>query len=836
MLLKLSNAEVEYGKVLVSHKTLVQKLSQQESRLQLFKSAEASFAPVREKLITLEAQYKDYTTQSEKDLAHSNNLVAGLQLRESQLLAEINNLKNLLSQKSDECAQLHADNVDKTHAISVLEQSFEQSSRDLAVIEVMEQQEHALKQGLKEQLTLISSERNHFHSELVDVSSELKSANEQIKTLRQQQAVKAEEEEATRKRIAQLMGQVESMLTQEVSDSNMAIASVHEKMKDFRQRMLSDLQREKKHSASLQERLDSMKFLADENKRLLEETAALKTRLSAEDVKARGLQLQLDEATKQLASVKLKLSENEYRLHTAEEKARDATSTLRESSNELEKKIRLKTEMEAEEQRLILSQKEAAMKLQYENELSSYKSQLRHSYTFGSGGHVGPPSEADHQHLYLLHAATEKWSKEKEALISAHRKEVLDVEERIKNHYLINMKLLQEKLQEARGNIDKLKAMVDSGRQTIAEKNTLIKQLNAFKNRQIELLQARSHRSSQTEGKKEEEKAKPTRDVAIEARFSEQWMIGQSLDDSLKSSRRQSHSLSRTVRSASASGVKPSSAFDASEQYISDGDEDSDGDTSKYFNHSRSRVSGQGEVIGKDHSGSLQQHQQHHHSNIGTSTNFDSARTLTGAKPIRSNSPASASQRRSSSSRDRVSDVIAQASASSARTSSNHTSTSAPSLSVEDFDEPMRSSTSNLSTQALDNNSSEKVPESASVTVFYEGKLKHLQDVTSATNAELELARSQSLQSRQRELILLHIVAELHKLCRTQLIALRSDLAEARSVAQSISPTTAMVIRNTVSGLGMELSVIFDSMHRKQRSDLLEMKVELSHAHTKVHK
>ena len=94
----------------------------------------------------------------------------------------------------------------------------------------MEKQEYALKRELKEQLTLISSERNQFHSELMDASSQLKIAREQVQVLQQQQAVKMEEEEATRKRIAQLMSQVEGMLTQEVSDSNMVIASVHEKM------------------------------------------------------------------------------------------------------------------------------------------------------------------------------------------------------------------------------------------------------------------------------------------------------------------------------------------------------------------------------------------------------------------------------------------------------------------------------------------------------------------------------------------------------------------------------------------------------------------------------
>ena len=826
---------------------MVQKLSHQDSRLQSYKNAEASFAPVRERLTNLEAQYKEYSSHSEKDLTTANNLVAELKLRESNLLAQVDDLKGLLHQKSDECTQLHADNVDKSHAINVLEQSFEQSSRDLAVIEAMEKQEHALKRELREQLTLISSERNQFHSELIDVSSQLKIAQEQNKVLQQQHAVKVEEEEATRKRIAQLMSQVEGMLTQEVSDSNMAIASVHEKMKEFRQRMLSDLQREKKHSASLQERLDSMKFFADENKRLLEETAALKTRVSAEDVKARGLQLQLDEAAKQLASLKLKLSESEYRLSTAEEKAREATSTLRESSNELEKKIRLKTESEAEEQRLILSRKEAAMKMQYENELSSYKSQLRHSYTFGSGSLVGP-SDADHQHLYLLHAATEKWSKEKEMIVASHKKEIIDIEERVKSHYLGNIKLLQEKLQEARGNIDKLKAMVDSGRQSIAEKNTVIKQLNAFKNRQIELLKARSTRSSQTEEEKKPDRPKPTRDVAIEAKFSEQWVVGQSLNDSLKNSMRQSHSLSRTMRSAYFD-----SAVDVSEQYVSG--EDSDSGTSKHSTNSNSfsRISG----ATKERTSSLHTSKigkDHHHARHPTfldsggghgTSNIDQKSTLKGSTNLRSSSSRSSSPsslRRPSFSIDQISDatgIRTSATSTTQRSSLNHT-TNASGLSLlvtklaEDLDEPMRSSTSNLPTVEPTTTHKQEL-ESASTTVFYEGKLRHQQEVTSLTNAELELARSQSLQSRQRELILLRIVAELHKLCRTQLLALRNDLAEARSVAQSISPTAAMVIHNTVSGLGMELSVIFDSIHRKQRSDLLETKVELSNAHTKVY-
>ena len=771
---------------------MAQKLSIQETNLNALKSNEASFAPLRERLSLIEQQFKDYAKKSEDDLSTANRTISELKIRETSLIKEVEELRNSLNTKSNECSQLYADIRDKTQAIHILEQSFEQSSRDLAVIEVMEKQEHSLKVEMKEQLSLLTSERNQLQTDLINVSHQLEVARDQLSILKQQQAVKAEEEEANRKRIATLMSQVQSMLTQEVSDSNSAIASVHEKMKIFRQRMLTDLQREKRLSASLQDKIDSMKHATDDIRRLSDENNALKAHLSAEELKVHNLQLKLDDAANQLASMKLKLSEREYRLVTAEEKTKEATSALRQSSEDIEKKIRLKTELEAEEQRLILARKENAMKIHYENELDSIKSRLRQSFSISNNESFLAGGQSEQHQLALFQAAAEKWAKDREAMTLAHEREMNALEDRIKKQYLSTVKLLQDKLHEAGGHIEKLKSMVDSNKEFIAQQNTVIKQLNAFKKSQIELMKAKSHNSSQTESVQPS-----TRSVSTEVTLSEAWEIDAS---------GRSAPLIRTPLQIAFQDRVPSYHHFKTERATSPFHTEADS-----HSFSRSRLLTASKATPKTF----------HPVAGGKENEAEDDPSQFHAKNIKQ-----------SARKDIISDSVQSSSALSRRSMDKYgvndsLNSIALNLLAEDFDEPMRRSATNIEAVT----SSE--PSSTSTTQFYEAKLKHERDLAGLTKAELELERAESLKCRQREMVLHRIIHELHKLLRSQLAGVKNDLAEVRTAAQAIPSTTAMVIRSTVSGLGMELSAIFDAMHRKQKSDFLEAKIELSNAHSR---
>jgi len=328
VLLKLSNVEVEHQKLTIAHKAVQQKNSTLEAQLQSLLPIEAALKSTQQRLAQLEKEHKSYSLNTTNELTTTKQNLTLLHTNERKLKDEIHSLQQALQLKSTECSQLLAENTAQSHTIHTLEQSFDQSASDLAAISAMESQEKTLKNDLKFQISSLASERNNLSAEVNDLRSQLTLANEYVLNMQQQQRAQQHEDEVNKQRVGALMTYFEGMLTQEVADSNATITSVYEKMKGFRTRMLSELQREKRHSSSLQERLDSLRTITNDHQQLLEETNQLRKRLTTEEAKSQSIQTRLDDTSSQLSSCQFKLKETEIRLRSMEESVSTFYSTM----------------------------------------------------------------------------------------------------------------------------------------------------------------------------------------------------------------------------------------------------------------------------------------------------------------------------------------------------------------------------------------------------------------------------------------------------------------------------------------------------------------------------
>mmetsp|Transcript_4715 Transcript_4715/g.6575 ORF Transcript_4715/g.6575 Transcript_4715/m.6575 type:complete len:1100 (+) Transcript_4715:55-3354(+) len=812
MLLKLSNVEVEHHKLITTHKALQQKNSTLEIQLQSHQSTEAVLQSTRERLTLLEKEHKTYSFNTTNELTITKQNLTHLQNNEQRLQEEIHSLQQALQHKSTECSQLLAENTAQSHTIHTLEQSFDQSAADLAAISAMENQQQALKNDMKMQITSLANERNSLSAEVNDLRSQLTVANDHLLTMQQNQRAQQHEDEVNKQRVGALITYFEGMLTQEVADSNATITSVYEKMKGFRTRMLSELQREKRHASSLQERLDSLKNITNDHQRLLEETNQLRKRLTTEEAKAQSIQTRLDDTSSQLSGCQLKLKETEIRLRSMEENSNEAAASLQQNSIDMERRIRLRLELEAEEQRLQLAKKEAAMQLHYRNSSNSNSS---------VAGAVGGVSNSlmlwDEQ---LLQAAannnSNKWVQEKLEMQQACEMQVQEAISKTKSQYTGRIRLLKEKLAEAGTNIERLRGMVESNRTVIASQNTVIKQLNVIKNAQIESLKALNESSSHNNSVNVQDSlTKSMRSVATETTGPPSWLP--------------SHNTNLYMHNTQQNSVETST------------DLPSHFNTNGYHNHSdqESVPRSLTRLLPTPMKATPLTVRQHVNSTPSTSNN-NSYRNNNNLK--------SPSERCGGTPRN----------------SSHNTHQNTPKvgitaeLLVEDWDVPMRSSTSkqlndydnsnhmdyNINTNSNHNETPSNIKQRNNSSSSNNNKLFSNTIVSEKENTlpitekvhslqlQLESSQQETWQCQQREMKLKHLLREMYRIFTQQIDALKQDVISSRSVVKALPGTIQLMMHSTVSTLRMEFTGLFDHLSRMHKSGLLQQRVELNNTHT----
>lgn len=431
----------------------------------------------------------------------------------------IQELQAKLQRKEEECNKLRALSERRERDIDLLEQSFNQSTHELALIEGMEKKEQIIKSEMKEQLRSVTRDREFLTAENHDLKMKLQTCVEEIDRLQKERAEKKKEEDINHQRITELMAQVEQTLEQEANESNLAISTVHEKMKSFRNRLVQELQKEKRLNSLLQEELNTIKTVKDDSmkshRRLQEEEALLRSKLIQEQEKVTSVQHQLVTAHDSINQYKLQLTELDARCRMLEDRLSEQGRGFQQEMKVREEAIRIDTRKSFEQEQRLLEHKTAAFRLHYENEISKLNQTLRSSKEFVTSPVELGLSITEDLHL---HEVIARMRHDRDELLETHhrqletqRKEFWQRQQQLENQHKelwqkhqheMHLELRKQEMEykskyekkldasnvllaQAGQNIDKLKAMVKEGRAVISLQNQRIEHLK----KEYEILQ-----------------------------------------------------------------------------------------------------------------------------------------------------------------------------------------------------------------------------------------------------------------------------------------------------------------------------------------------------------
>jgi hypothetical protein len=466
---------------------LMQKIETTNANMVQAKFAESNMKAMSEKLKSIDDEFKRYASKAERDLASRASEVETLQGRQREQASTIDMLGSQLADRQRECDKLTYNLQLKLKDLSVLEQSFEQSNRELGKWDDIDRQEQLLRRELKEQLGALTAQRNSLYDENQAMKSKLQLNAEELIRLQLLVKQKDAEDAANKQKVCGFMRQVEEMLQQETNDSNKAIVAVHEKMKVFRARLTSEVHREKMHSQALQEELASIRSLKDEHvvekQSLREQEAALRLQYAAEQAKAMSYQSQVNDLGLQLSDCKNKLNEALSDLKVANQIKAEYERLKQQESHMIEQKASLKADLESEGNLRHLNRQAELYRLQYKNDFEELQAKLRHAYSFQLPNTldqmvprtVGSDAESEISYRNTL----QMWMAESLKLKQKHAAELKEAEQRIKREQMPMMHEMKTKLSEASNNIDKLKAIIQSDKEVIKQQKAMIDHLKA---------------------------------------------------------------------------------------------------------------------------------------------------------------------------------------------------------------------------------------------------------------------------------------------------------------------------------------------------------------------
>ena len=446
---------------------------------------------------------------------------------EKQCKQKLSAMKQSLQLKNEECDQLKLTLEQKVHQIDILEQSYEQNSRELAIIEGLDKKEQNLKMEMKEQVTLLSRENHSLKEHLQQLTLENQLLSEKYQANQTIIHEQTYQNDLQKQKISSLIHQIEDLFEQEMNESNQIILSTNEKLKIMKNKFSQQLSKEKRFSKALEEELTEMKLKYDNISKEKNQFHEFQKQFQLQN---HSEQQQLLSLQQENSKLQFQLKESDRMIHELEMKNKNIDQQIYEKTKLLEKEMEIKEQkirteilLKTEEDRRLLEQQANLLKLQYENKFQLLRQEMKNSYSFIENnnnnenislenqllrssleGGGGDGSDLVSSSLLLsnnfhniqdeihFRKIIQQLTKEKELLIKKQIeiKKVLTNEiENQFNEKLETMKISLEKesnqqinefkkmLNEASLYIDKLKIMVKDGKSVIAMQNDRIEQL-----------------------------------------------------------------------------------------------------------------------------------------------------------------------------------------------------------------------------------------------------------------------------------------------------------------------------------------------------------------------
>jgi hypothetical protein len=467
---KLTNYSLQYNIDQEIISTQTSKMNKMEAEIARGRRIEVEFEPMKEKLSLIEKQYDELVERSEEEHETLKNAHYELQLDyercEINYKTELEETYTKLEEKTTLYEELIYYNDNKCKDLDALKQSLEETVRDFVNLENVGKIEKNQLKISNDKLEKVTENYDSLKEVVNELKSNLRYITDELQRSKVIIDTKTEEEKVNRERVALLMSQVEGMLTQESSESNSAIVSMHDKLKQLRHKLSLELQREKRISHSLQEEVTSLRaFKEDRLKELRlhsEEETIIKSNLSNEIQKNSSLQLKIQQLTSRLTEFKSNVLDAELKLKNS----LDRNSLLE----------RLKWEeikLVEDRAKLMNTVREA----DYEKNIYN-SNQLRHSYNGLPSDHIRTQTFSG-IHEVALKSSQELFEKEKKHIQTQHEiiinnlKLQYDTKLIENDQNILKIEVMQKCLEDASINIDSLKTIAREAR----DKSVIQKQI-----------------------------------------------------------------------------------------------------------------------------------------------------------------------------------------------------------------------------------------------------------------------------------------------------------------------------------------------------------------------
>ena len=469
---KVSSLEMDAVKNSEIAEDLRRRLQKSQGHATRGKTAERVVHDLRSSLTNLEGQCELLATESKSELDDALRKNAELTQRVSDLSHQNEDMYHRLNLSAQELDILSTENESRAREIEMLERTNADASHGISMLQEAEDRERTVMDTMRSELGTTSRQKDKLAREVQELTARFKFARDELERTKASIEAREFDEGNNRKRMANLMQQVEAMLAQEASESNATVTVLHQKMKQLKHRYSTDMQREKRISASMQDELAAVKAAREDNMRelrlLTDDCSRLRDGLKAEQEKALTLSTKATICEEQETLAKSGMAEAHTRMQQAELRAEEVVRTRAEQIRLAEERARLEAERRMGSERMELDSRAQVYRLQYQSELGDLTNQLRHSFAFGDTMKSPHPTSGNHgNHHSGNHHESEHHH-------SGHHHSGHHHNENHHGHHDGDKEkvALKARLQEAAGHIERLKNMVVEMRAANAAKST----------------------------------------------------------------------------------------------------------------------------------------------------------------------------------------------------------------------------------------------------------------------------------------------------------------------------------------------------------------------------
>jgi len=443
-------------------KTEIEKLKRDVQVIEPMRKTQVS---VEEKCRHLEKQFGD---DREELLKQNEHLQEHNTKTTQQLMEALETNENL----EKECEAFRKETMTKTMEVSRLEHTIDQTSQHLEILAREEAQDKDMIPQLQAQIIALSQKMESHTRENYELKYKVRQFGEEYARIKTENEHLLQEQETYKSKTALLMSQVEDIIAQETSESNATIGAIHKKMKDLRNKLALDLQREARLTAALQEEVSDLKSQKELWKRELqqstEEVARHKQKLEFEEQRVSMMQQQHAELSTAATEAKTMAADANTRMVLAEKKLDAMQKLKKEEMRIVEANAFMQAERKVEAHHDHLEARELAYKLKQRNDQDLLQSQLRHSY---SGGEVVSHDLQSPNNMFeRIGSMTGNQDIVNESILAGkdfqHQHEMNRLKYELEGEANRTSNLLQQKLEEAMQNMDKLKRIVQDQRST----------------------------------------------------------------------------------------------------------------------------------------------------------------------------------------------------------------------------------------------------------------------------------------------------------------------------------------------------------------------------------